>query len=313
MTKINWLDVFDEEDIKHGKRLYKTFNRECDEYIWAKIGKPIARAAHGFLGGMHKKEIKQIAALMEVKPEDVLAANLIYDVTTLIGCSSFAYQGEFGMEHGRCLDWDFPNDYLKKYVGVYEMPGDVTDYKSVTWPGLLGTFTAVKPKGFSVSVNQVTSPRSIWDALLALSQGAYPVSWAVREVMETAEGYKDAIDQLKSIPLLAPALFLVCGVTKEEGAVVIERTPTKANVRWCDSNFTLSVTNHTKIFEQEEEDEDSIKRLTYLERHVKKDCDAFKILGSKQILSACCQYQVRMHPHNGDVFLRVPGGTTRCY
>ena len=111
-------------------------------------------------------------------------------------------------------------------------------FSVVGWPGFAGTLSGVTHGRFSVTLNAVTSSEPI-------SFGK-PVTFLIREVLEEAYDFQDALQRLTKTNILSDCLLLLCG-TKENEMVVIERTPTKAYIR-TPKNGYIGVTNDYKVY-----------------------------------------------------------------
>lgn len=102
---------------------------------------------------------------------------------------------------------------------------------SATWPGYADVLTAMAPGRFAAAINQ--APRlaasgigPVDDVLNRLRmlrlEGALPAPHLLRRVCETAPDYGAALAMLadERIKLAMPALFILSGVARGEGAIV---------------------------------------------------------------------------------------------
>lgn len=316
---IEWDRLFHKQEIELGKKLFKIFRKECKKYWFASPAKTLVSVLHYLSGNYLKDEIQQISRIFNVSREEVLAANLLYDVTTMVGCSTIAVDTYYGPLHARNLDWIFPGKILKKSVCVLDAHSeDDTRYQFATWPGLLGVFTGFSPGRFSVTVNQVTHKNPI-EQISAVLSGHYPVSWAVRKCMEESSSFQELISSLASIPLLSPTLLVVCGAKTNERAL-IERTCETSLIYRPKRDVPLVVTNHYQGIStpDPEEDEDSLDRYKYLTRCMNRTDQkgfttrkAFGLLSRDQIIRDFTQYQAAMRPATDDFRIEVPGGTRK--
>jgi hypothetical protein len=287
----------------------------------------IAIGLHEWCGGYLGDEVCDLAELLDSEPEDILLANIAYDVTScLMGCSTFAAPTPRGPLHARNLDWEFSGDLLRKHTTVFTFPSRHGDYLVVTWPGLFGVLTGMAPGRFSVSVNYISDGRARIIAAPALAwravNGYMPVTWAVREALETKKTFAAAVKYLSEVPLLAPVLFTVVGTDNDE-RVVIAREPDGADLRWPDDGV-LAVTNHL-VDEDEDPDEemdDSEERLAFL-----RDClarrqpdtaeAALRLLSNGALFQDDggykTQHQVVMEPRAGRLTVRAPGRRKEIY
>lgn len=181
-------------------------------------------------------EMQGIASRACVSTEEVVCGNLYYDAlkVVLVGCTAFAVDTPSGPLHARNLDWWSENDSLRrhtmqtKFVGARE-----GEFTTVGWPGFVGAFSGVAPNRFAVTLNAVISDEPL--------QMAAPVVFALRQTLEEAANFESALRTLQTIPLASDSLLLLTGVHEGEMAV-IERTPTRAEVRLAE-NGCLFVTN----------------------------------------------------------------------
>lgn len=136
----------------------------------------------------------------------------------------------------RVLDWRTPG--LGRHVMAARVSGPAGRYVTFTWPGFSGVLQGVAKGRFAAALNQAPMP---------VSAGVMPLDWAIargrlwrtphptaahtlRQVFDTAEDYVQARDMLATLPIAAPAIFSLAGISAEE-TCVIERTETKARIR----------------------------------------------------------------------------------
>jgi hypothetical protein len=224
-------------------------------------------------------EMEGISSRAGISIEEVVCGNLYYDAlkAVLVGCTAFAVDTPTGPLHARNLDWWSENDSLRRntmqtrFVGA---PGG--EFTTVGWPGFVGAFSAVANHRFAITLNAVISEEPL--------QTASPVVFALRQVLEEAANFESALQTLRTTPLASDSLLLLTGIREGEMAV-IERTPTRAEVRFAE-NGCIFVTN------------DYRKLHTGL-RNVESDLEA----------TACARYD-RISEL---VASRVPAGATACF
>ena len=195
----------------------------------AELSRPAVRADYW-------AEMQGIALRASVPVEEVACGNLYYDAlkAVLVGCTAFAVDTPTGPLHARNLDWWSEDDSLRrhtiqaKFVGAPE-----GEFTTVGWPGFVGAFSGVAPNRFAITLNAVISDEPL--------QMAAPVVFALRQVLEEAASFESALRTLRTIPLASDSLLLLTGVREGEMAV-IERTPTRAEVRFAE-NGCIFVTN----------------------------------------------------------------------
>jgi acid ceramidase len=304
-----------------GQSLLKVFNQDgasaAGKTGWRAF-KVATSAAHSLLGNNFGLEIESLASALGVDRADVLVANLGYELGQ-VACSTFVVSTPRGPLHARNLDWCFPRDLLRRHTSVVRVAGAPAGaYAMVTWPGVFGGLTAVAPGRFSVTVNFVRHAHqsTVLSALGRIRSG-WPVSWAVRQVLDTKKSYAAAVRYLKSVPLLAPVLFTVAGINNDE-QVVIEREVDGGVARA--SLPGTCVTNHylanrlAPLNAGDEDDElfvDSDARLNQLLRSVGPGLDggkALKLLSHRALMHDITAQQVAMSAARSELLVRVPGG-----
>jgi hypothetical protein len=165
----------------------------------------------------------------------VYAINFSYEY----GCTSFAGPGDRVPLLRRVLDWPFLG--LGRQVIVLHRQGPAGDVFDVTWPGAIGSLTAMAPGRFALSLNQApmrrrTGPHWLRGADYALNglrtlvkERGLPALHLLRQTAETAADFGAALQQLRDTPIARPALYLLTGTGRDEIAL-IERTETDARV-----------------------------------------------------------------------------------
>src|SRR5947209_6527145 len=132
----------------------------------------------------------------------------------------------------RTLDWPFPG--LGRHVEVAHMMGTAGDFYSVTWPGFVGTLTAMAPGRFAAAINQAPlwrRTRHPWlrpfdvmaNAVATWTVRDMPPDHLLREVFETAPNFSTARVRLESTPIARPVIYTLAGCEAGERCV-IERT-----------------------------------------------------------------------------------------
>jgi hypothetical protein len=140
----------------------------------------------------------------------------------------------------RTLDWPFPG--LGRNVEIARMRGTAGEFYSVTWPGYVGTLTAMAPGRFAAAINQAplrrrSESRHLRLADIALNAvgtyfgaAAIPPDQLLRRTFETCRDFHEARTLLERTPVARPVIFTLAGSQLGERCV-IERTETTARVR----------------------------------------------------------------------------------
>jgi acid ceramidase len=200
----------------------------------AELSRPAVRADYW-------AEMQGIALRASVPIEEVVCGNLYYDAlkAVLVGCTAFAVDTPSGPLHARNFDWWSENDSLRRHTTQTRFVGAREgEFTTVGWPGFVGAFSGVAPNRFAITLNAVISDEPI--------QIAAPVVFALRQVLEEAASFESALRTLRTIPLASDSLLLLTGVREGEMAV-IERTPTRAEVRFAENGCVFVANDYRKM------------------------------------------------------------------
>jgi hypothetical protein len=183
----------------------------------------------------YANEVRGIAKAIGVGEAEALLANLYYDaIKQLFSCTAFAIDTDDGPLHARNLDWGTINQLLSRHTLIINFRRrDEVLYRAVGWPGFAGVLSGMAPGRFAVTLNAVLSEEP--------PQLAPPVAFLIRELLENAAGFDEAVDTLASAPIPCDCLLLVTGPRSGQMAV-IERSPTRHALRKPENGFII-VTN----------------------------------------------------------------------
>eukprot|EP00439_Symbiodinium_sp_Y106_P040659 s125_g5.t1 len=175
--------------------------------------------------GEYGLEMRGIANATGIPEEEILFVNMMYEIEG--GCTSIVAQDADGhVVHGRT--GDAPNADLRPLLrNIHFVRGKASLYDSTVFLGYVGSLTAVKKGGFSVTVN-TRYDSTHWAALLAFLEGKGSgnfLSLLLREVFVHNTTYSEALDTIRSAKLLGPAYVIVGGTARGEGAI-LERSAT---------------------------------------------------------------------------------------
>src|SRR5712691_3542232 len=148
------------------------------------------------------------------------------------GCTSVARDEDGAPWLARTLDWPFPG--LGRRLEITRMRGAAGDFLNVTWPGYVGTLTALAPGRFAAAINQAPlwrRTRKPWLRPYDLAANALrtwpirfrPPDHLLREVFETCRDFGAAKRRLETVPVARPVIFTLIGCERGERCV-IERT-----------------------------------------------------------------------------------------
>src|SRR2546423_421978 len=130
---------------------------------------------------------------------------------------------------GRTLDWPFSG--LGRHVEVAHMAGSAGEFYSVTWPGFVGTLTAMAPGRFAAAVNQAPlwrRTRHPWlrpydiavNAIATWPLRHIPPDQLLRQLFETCANYWEARVTLETTPIARPVIYTLAGCAAGERCVI---------------------------------------------------------------------------------------------
>jgi hypothetical protein len=139
----------------------------------------------------------------------------------------------------RTLDWPFPG--LGRHAEIAHKWGEAGEFFSVTWPGYVGTLTAMAPGRFGAAINQAPlwrRTRHPWLRPYDLAANAIktwrirniPPDQLLRQVFETCPDFATARAMLERTPVARPVIYSLSG-TRPGERCVIERTETDFETR----------------------------------------------------------------------------------
>ncbi|KAG9272608.1 acid ceramidase [Astyanax mexicanus] len=181
------------------------------------------------------QEIKGIAAVSGIPLGEVVLYNIFYEVFTV--CTSVVAEDLKGnlyharnMDFGLFMGWDIKNqtwtltEKLKPLVvNVDFQRKSRTVFKSTGFAGYVGVLTGIRPKEFTLTMNERFDVDGgyigILEWILGKRDGMW-MSFLTRRVLENATSYKDAQTQLALTKLLAPAYFILGGNQTNQGCVI---------------------------------------------------------------------------------------------
>jgi hypothetical protein len=148
------------------------------------------------------------------------------------GCTTMARDEDGAPWLARTLDWPFPG--LGRHVTVARCSGPAGEFMSVTWPGYVGTLTAMAPGRFGACINQAPlfrRTRTAWlrpydiaaNAIHAFGMRHIPPDQLLRQAFETCPTFDAARTLLERTPVARPVIYTLVGCRPGERCV-IERT-----------------------------------------------------------------------------------------
>ncbi|KAM9759674.1 N-acylethanolamine-hydrolyzing acid amidase-like [Menidia menidia] len=183
--------------------------------------KPIVSALEKYIPQPYAEEIRGMASFMGGNLSDIVILNFAYEVTAF--CTSIVAQDDNGnVYHGRNLD--YPHDVLKNLtVDIVFFKNGKEAYRGTSFAGYVGIWTGQSPGKFTVSGDQRGTEHwwNWWkNVVSAALLHRSPVSWLVRETLEEAEDFQDAVMRLSKTPLITGVYYIVGGVRAGEGVII---------------------------------------------------------------------------------------------
>jgi hypothetical protein len=156
----------------------------------------------------------------------------------LLGCTAFAASGKATTDGhliiGRNFDFEGPEIFDREKAVLFFKPAGKIPFASVAWTGMTGVVTGINAEKIYVSINAARTEDK--------GDVGIPVEILLREILENARSIDDVIALVRT-PVMVPDLYLV-GDGKTGQAVIIERSPTRVEVRHLGSDGTLGLSNH---------------------------------------------------------------------
>lgn len=200
----------------------------------------VASLATEILPGEIAEELEAVASSLDTTFPQALLANLHYDLLKVVlGCTAFAVDTPDGPVHARNLDWWTTARALNdSTVVTHFVNGPRGEFLTVGWPGFLGAFSGLAKGRFTVTLNAVLSDEP--------GQVAIPVVFLIRQVLEEARDFDEAVLRLSETTIATDCLLLVTGTVPGQ-MVVVERTPTRFAHRKPTTQEPLRVTNDYQL------------------------------------------------------------------
>ncbi len=255
------------------------------------------------------EEIDYIASISRFSPDQVLIANLYYDILKFyLGCTAFATENNGTILHSRNLDWHTENNLLSKHSKIFDFQRHgKTVFKTVGWLGFIGALSGIKPGKFSLTLNAVLSNDS--------PEIALPVSFLLRDILDSSGSFEQAKTALENTVIASDCLILLSGTEPKE-MVVIERTPKRFSTRTSNSG-SIIVTNDYKQLENNTSGE-SILQSTSCGRYdraeqlintrfPKDSKDCLEILKDDDVMMNITVQQMVFNTKTGDITLIKTG------
>jgi N-acylethanolamine-hydrolysing acid amidase len=197
------------------------------------------------IGGiMYSEELKGIAEVLNQPVGKVALLQLAYESSTC--CTSIVTNGPDGKPiHFRSMDWTMPS-LMPLTLNVQFMKDNKIVFTGTTWCGYVGLLTGMRHDGYAISINyRRCKDGSLLSNLWSAVTSCFPISFLVREVLETFDNYKDAVTALTKTDLIAPCYITVSGINRNEGTIITRNRYISENPLVLNSNnpFIIQTNN----------------------------------------------------------------------
>ncbi|XP_023658990.1 N-acylethanolamine-hydrolyzing acid amidase-like [Paramormyrops kingsleyae] len=181
--------------------------------------KPVVEALEDYIPQHYAGEIQGLASLSGVDVTDIILLNFAYEITAF--CTSIVAQDTNGrIYHGRNMDYPFVEILRNLTVDILFIRDGKVAYRGTSFAGYVGLWTGQSANNFTISGDE----RDVgfwWENVIsAFILKSIPASWLMRETLEEAASYQDALERLSKVPIISTVYYIVGGVQPGEGAVV---------------------------------------------------------------------------------------------
>ncbi|QRM36118.1 hypothetical protein [Microvirga sp. VF16] len=194
---------------------------------------PVAdRIAHRWLTRSPSPYVAELDAIAtHTGVSGIYAINISYEYA----CTALARSDAPGAAPTlrRTLDWPFLG--LGRSAILAHRSGRAGEFVDVTWPGAVGTLTALAPGRFAAAINQAPLRRRTRTDMFRGIDYTRNLAWTLsrergmpplhllRYAFETATDFSEALQLLRTVELARPVLVTLVGCAADEIAIVERR------------------------------------------------------------------------------------------
>jgi N-acylethanolamine-hydrolysing acid amidase len=203
-------------------------NKEIHELleVASVVMKARPSAVKTWFGDEQYTEMESIARLTNLDLDILAAISTIYDLSASSNqdgraCTGIVIQNDKDeIIHGRNLDYNFPPQ-MENLTAIVDFTRDgKVVFTSVSYIFMTAFNTAMKPGVFSLSQDERDQGSvliNMYDLFLHPRRSTFST---MRDVMENAETFEDALNMLSTVPLPASSYFILGGTDPGQGAVI---------------------------------------------------------------------------------------------
>jgi hypothetical protein len=275
-----------------------------------------ARIARSF-GRPYVKECDAIADVVDVDADDLLAANLAYDLLGLylrrprlslprlrlpgLGCSSVSYNDSQGHPVlARTLDWEIPESIGEHSIHVRFHKGK-EHYDALTVAGFVGVLSAQRPYRWAMTVNMAPQGNA---KIRQVAQ--MPVCMHLRQCADRAITYDELCRKIQATQTGSPFFVHVVGIQSGERTIITGHGE-EYEQRDPENDGPLIITNHHLDLDDDDQGwdpdalADSQKRYRTVERRIRRNphlaiASAAKLMAGSRITSEITQQSMVLSP-----------------
>ncbi|XP_055331057.1 N-acylethanolamine-hydrolyzing acid amidase-like [Paramacrobiotus metropolitanus] len=179
----------------------------------------IAKFIHKELPQPYRDEIQGIAGKTNTDVGLVTMLNIGYDLSAF--CTSIVATDANGdIWHARNLDYNSTSQLRNTTITVNFQRNGKTLFSGVTFAGYIGLVTAIKPNAFTMSIDERDVGAFIDNILELLDPKVSLLGFDLRELMDKANSYSEAVAFVSSLHMPAPVYVILGGLKGDEGTVV---------------------------------------------------------------------------------------------
>ncbi|MBN3295537.1 NAAA amidase, partial [Amia calva] len=182
---------------------------------------PVVESLENYMPQPYAGEMRGASKGFGCSLADVIVLNLAYEITAF--CTSIVAQDINGnLYHARNMDYPFPAILRNMTMDILYVRNGQVAYRGTTFAGYVGIWTGQSPGKFTISGDERCGSQGFWweNAVAAFLMKNTPASWLMRNTLEEAEDFQEAVLRLSKVPLISDVYYIVAGVNPGEGVVV---------------------------------------------------------------------------------------------